>query len=407
MRTIKRRVNAVLSKRVSGDSRICQKPGDHFKGATELKAALEELSKREQELKQLNGWFNVALNNMARGLSMFDSEQRLIVCNKAYQELYELPDALTKQGTSLADLTRYYVSRETGKDGPEEISQQRAWAEHYTDEIGRGKPFSRVQNLKNGRIVLVTIKPLPNGGWVDVQEDITERRRAEQQISWLAHHDPLTEVANRTRFREALDDALLILRPTTGFALHWIDLDRFKEVNDTLGHPAGDALLQSVAKRLLASVRESDVVARLGGDEFIVLQSGVEEWNTAEELAQRLLRTIREPHSILGQIAVTGASIGIALAPQHGRNADELLKAADVALYSAKKSGRNDFAFYEGIQKNRSTNNSLDMDLSRAVDTGQLELVYQPIVDWKAARVVGFEKDSTSALLSRRRLSPP
>ncbi|MFA5956991.1 putative bifunctional diguanylate cyclase/phosphodiesterase [Hyphomicrobium sp.] len=391
MRTVKRRVNAVLSKRRSDGSRLSQKPGDHFKSATELKAALEELSKREQELKQLNGWFDVALNNMARGLSMFDSEQRLIVCNKAYQELYELPDALTQRGTSLADLARFHDKRETGKDGPDEIAQQRTWVEHHAEEIGRGKTFSHVQNLKNGRVVLVTIKPLPDGGWVDVQEDITERRRAEQQISWLAHHDPLTEVANRTHFRQALDNALLNLRPTTGFALHWIDLDRFKEVNDTLGHPAGDALLQSVAKRLLASVRESDVVARLGGDEFIVLQAGVEEWNTAEELAQRLLRTIKEAHSILGQIAVTGASIGIALAPQHGRNADELLHAADVALYSAKKNGRNGFAFYEGSQHARSINSSLDLDLCRAVDTGQLELLYQPIVDWKAARVVGFE----------------
>lgn len=346
MGTAKRGVNYLPSKRIGG-LRLPEPPDDYYLTALELKAALEELSVREKELKQLNGWFDIALNNMARGLSMFDSEQRLVVCNKFYQELYDLPDALTKRGTSLADLARYYVVRETGKDGPEEILQQRAWAEHHAGEIGRGATSSHVQNLRNGRIILVTIKPLPDGGWVDVQEDITERRKAEQQISWLAHHDPLTEVANRTHFRQALDSALLNLRPTTGFALHWIDLDRFKDVNDTLGHPAGDALLQNVAQRLRASVRESDVVARLGGDEFIILQFGVEEWNTAEELAQRLLRTINEPHSILGQIAVTGASIGIALAPQHGRDADQLMKAADVALYSAKKNGRNNFAFYE------------------------------------------------------------
>jgi diguanylate cyclase (GGDEF)-like protein len=357
---------------------------DYYKTAMELKTTLEELSKREKELEQLNGWFDVALNNMARGLSMFDSDQRLIVCNNAYREIYELPDALTKRGTSLADLARYYVKMETGKDGPEELASQRAWIDRHLEEIGHGKTFSHIQNLKNGRIVLVTNKPLTTGGWVDVQEDISERRKAEQQISWLAHHDPLTEIANRTHFGEALDRALQNLRPTTGFALHWIDLDRFKQINDTLGHAAGDALLQSVAKRLLASVRESDVVARLGGDEFVVLQAGVEEWNTAEELAQRLLRSMNEPHFVLGQRVVIGASIGIALAPQHGRSAEDLLKAADLALYRTKRKGRNDFAFFEWIEQT-SNKSSLDVDLSRAVDDGQLELLYQPIVDFKSA----------------------
>ncbi len=390
MSTNDSRVSAVSPKGESCGSPLSEPPVDYYKTAMELKAALEELSKREKELEQLNGWFDVALNNMARGLSMFDSDQRLIVCNKAYQEIYELPDALTKRGTSLADIARYYVKMETGKDGPEELASQRAWIDRHLEEIGHGKTFSHIQNLKNGRIVLVTNKPLPTGGWVDVQEDISERRKAEQQIRWLAHHDPLTEIANRTHFGEALDRALQNLRPTTGFALHWIDLDRFKQINDTLGHAAGDALLQSVAKRLLESVRESDIVARLGGDEFVVLQAGVEEWNTAEELAQRLLRSMNEPHFVLGQRVVIGASIGIALAPQHGRSAEDLLKAADLALYRTKRKGRNDFAFFEWIEQT-SNKSSLDVDLSRAVDDGQLELLYQPIVDFKSASVVAFE----------------
>jgi diguanylate cyclase (GGDEF)-like protein len=390
MRPEKRSFATVSPKGGSSGSTVFEPPVDH-KTATELKTALEQLSRREKELEQLNGWFEVALNNMARGLSMFDSEQRLIVCNKTYQEIYELPDALTKRGTSLAELARYYVKTGTGKDGPEEIVEQRRWLRQHAEDIARGEMFSHVQNLKNGRIILVTNKPLPDGGWVDVQEDITERRKAEQQISWLAHHDPLTEIANRTHFRNALDSALENLRPTTGFALHWIDLDRFKEVNDTLGHPVGDALLQSVAKRLLASARESDVVARLGGDEFVVLQAGVEDWNTAKDLAQRLLRAVNEPHSILGQTIVTGASIGIALAPQHGRSAEDLLKAADLALYGAKSGGGNGLAFFEGTGGPNSTESSLGIDLHSAVDAGQLELLYQPIVDLKAGIIVGFE----------------
>jgi diguanylate cyclase (GGDEF)-like protein len=383
--------NAAVAGSTKVRSRKSPRRAVNFKTATELEKALDQLSKREKELEQLNSWFGVALNNMARGLSMFDARQRLIFCNKTYQEIYELPDALTRRGTTLGKLLRFHARRETGKDGAEEIAKQRAWAEHHAENIERGKTFSQVQNLKNGRVVLVTIKPLPDGGWVDVQEDITERRKAEQQISWLAHHDPLTEIANRTHFRDALESALKDLRPTTGFALHWIDLDRFKAINDTLGHPVGDAVLQSVAKRLLASVRESDVVARLGGDEFVVLQAGVEEWHTAEELAQRLLRAMNEPHLILGQKVATGASIGIALAPQHGRSAEDLLKAADVALYSVKNGGRNGFAFFEGLGHVSLAKNSLDVDLRGVVDADQLELLYQPIVDFKSATVVGFE----------------
>lgn len=359
----------------------------------ELVAGQTELAKREQELKQLHGWFDIALNHMMRGLSMFDAEQRLLVCNRAYQEIYELPDNLTKSGTPLAELMRYHVKKETGKDGPEEIAAQQLWIERHVAELRAGKIFTHTQHLKNGRVVLVTNKPLPGGGWLDLQEDITERRKAEQQINWLARHDPLTEIANRIQFREALEGALLDLQPATGFALHWIDLDRFKQVNDTLGHPVGDGLLKSVAKRLLASVRETDIVARLGGDEFVVLQAGAHEQKTAEDLAKRLLAAINEPHCVVGQQVNCGASIGIALAPPlHGQNAEELLKSADVALYNAKAAGRNCIAFFVpgGVQP-IVTGNSLQDDLRRALEAGQLALHYQPIIDVKAAAIVGFE----------------
>lgn len=307
-----------------------------------------ELSKRERELTQLNDWLNVALDNIARGVSMFDSDQRLIVCNRAYREIYELPNELTARGTSLAELARYYAEKSSGKSGLDQEAQSQLWIDRHIAALARGRIFTYTQHLRNGRIILVTNKPLPGGGWVDVQEDITERRKAEQQITWLARHDPLTKVWNRMHFREELGRALKNRRPTMGFAIHWIDLDRFKEVNDTLGHPAGDELLRSIAKRLLGSVRDGDVVARLGGDEFVVLQAGVDEWNEAEQMAERLLLRIRGPHSICGCTVECGASIGIVLAPQHGRNADELMARADVALYDAKMAGRNRYAFFEG-----------------------------------------------------------
>lgn len=349
-------------------------------------------SKHKKELEELNRWFNIALNNMARGLSMFDAQQRLVVCNKTYREIYALPKRLARPGTTLAQLVRHHVKQETGRDGADERRKQRAWIERHVAELARGNTFTHTQHLKSGRVILVTNQPLADGGWVDIQEDITERRKAEEKISWLARHDPLTEIANRLHFREALENALQSAKPGHGFALHWIDLDRFKEVNDTLGHPVGDALLKSVAKRLVAVVREGDVVARLGGDEFAVLQAGGGEPGHAEKLAQRILRALTEAHCALGQKVSCGASIGIALAPVHGSNAEDLLKCADLALYSAKSAGRGVIAFYEpGRQQVDATRRQLEGDMRAAVDEKQLELYYQPIVDFKKQAVAGFE----------------
>ena len=349
-------------------------------------------AKHKKELEELNRWFNIALNNMARGLSMFDANQRLVVCNNTYREFYSLPKRLARPGTTLAQLVRHHVKQETGRHGPEESKKQRAWIERHLAELARGSTFTHTQHLKSGRVILVTNQPLADGGWVDIQEDITERRKAEEKISWLARHDPLTEIANRLHFREALENALQSAQPGHGFALHWIDLDRFKEVNDTLGHPVGDALLKSVAKRLVAVVREGDVVARLGGDEFAVLQAGGGERGHAEKLAQRILRALNEAHCALGQKVTCGASIGIALAPVHGTNAEDLLKSADLALYSAKSAGRGVIAFFEpGRQQVDATRRQLEGDMRAALDEKQLELYYQPIVDFKKQAVAGFE----------------
>ena len=210
---------------------------------------------QKKQLEELNSRFEVALNNMGRGLSMFDAQARLIVCNKLYSEIYQLPEELTRPGTTLAEIVRYHVKMETGHDDPADVEKQRKWIENHVAELTRGESFAHTQHLKSGRIVLVSNQPLVGGGWVDIQEDITEKRLAEQKIDWLARHDTLTEVANRHHFREQLENWFSALRAGGGFALHWIDLDHFKEVNDTLGHPVGDALLKSVAKRLRKTSR--------------------------------------------------------------------------------------------------------------------------------------------------------
>ena len=305
-----------------------------------LKANTAELQQRKKQLQQLNRWFDVALNNMGRGLSMFDKQQRLIVCNRLYRQIYDLPQRLARPGTPLTSILRYHVRRDTGLDNPQEIEQQCAWITAHVAKLKRGETFSYTQHLAGGQIVQVTNQPLAGGGWVDIQEDVTERRKAEKKITWLAHHDPLTSAANRVYFNRELENALRQLTPGTGFAVHSIDLDRFKEINDTLGHPVGDALLKSIVRVLRKTVRGKDLVARLGGDEFAVIQAGATTGAETERLANRLLAAVRVPHQVLGHEISIGASIGVVLAPNDGATAEELMRNVDIALYQAKAAGR-------------------------------------------------------------------
>jgi diguanylate cyclase (GGDEF)-like protein len=376
------------------DRRSQKKPAKATRARRAAKTPLPAAAIDGDRIAQLNRCLELALNNMARGLSMFDANQRLIVCNRMYEELYDLPQHLTRPGTTLADLVRNHVKREAGLDNAQERKKQRAWIEHHVAALARGETFTHTQHLKSGRIVLVTNKPLEGGGWVDIQEDITERRQAEQKIHWLARHDPLTEIANRLQFHEALDEALRNLAPNQTLALHWIDLDGFKAVNDTLGHPVGDALLKSVAKSLKRAVRKNDIVARLGGDEFAVLQSAsrVARKADAERMAQRLLKEICKPHDLGGQQVSCSASIGIAFAPLHGQTTEQLLKAADLALYKAKAGGKGIAYLYDpDIADDANSRYELQSDLRGALDQNQLELYYQPLVDTENRDVIAFE----------------
>ena len=361
--------------------------------ARSLKAfqAARQGKRLKKDFEQLNRWFEIALNNMGRGLSMFDAQQHLIVCNKRYREIFGLPESLTQPGTRFADIVRFHVKMETGRDGPEEHESQRNWINQHVSEMERGQSFSSTRQLKDGRTILVSNQPLPDGGWVDLQEDVTEKREAETKISWLAHHDPLTELPNRFHFREQLQETFNEVAAGGGFALHWIDLDRFKEVNDTLGHPAGDALLKSVAKRLREVLRERDVVARLGGDEFAIIQRGVTSDAQAGHLANRIIATVSQPHHILGHAVSVGASVGVALAPRDGMDADQIVKNADVALYKAKTKRGSYHAFDAGEVPELGGRRDLESDLRVALSNGELELYYQPIVDVKTQEVNGFE----------------
>jgi diguanylate cyclase (GGDEF)-like protein len=259
-------------------------------------------------------------------------------------------------------------------------------------KLANGRSFSHIQNLKDGRKFLVTYQPLADGGWVDTQEDITEKRRAEEKIEWLARHDPLTGVANRFYFRETFETALKGLDDGGSLALHWLDLDRFKEVNDTFGHPVGDALLSVVAQRLRASVRRADFLARLGGDEFAIIQLGARHTDECERSARRILHDVSRPYHVLGHAICISASMGIVRAPEHGKTADDLLRNADVALYEVKQAGRRGFALFRGSKKEEiDASRRLDSEIHAALDQNQFELHYQPVLSLRSQTVTSCE----------------
>ena len=356
-------------------------------------AAIQKTNSRcEAVLREQNSLFEAALHHLPVGLSMFDGEQRLIMCNPAYRGLYDLTDDLSRKGTKFSDIVLDYVRRAGGGDAGLRMASARDWLSQHLSKLRGGRVFTETIRLPDGRSIFKRVSPIAGGGWVDVQEDITAVQRSGEKVEWLARHDPLTGIANRFQFRERLERQFECYDPRLGFAVHWIDLDRFKEINDQYGHQVGDAYLKSVAKRLATSLRAGDLVGRLGGDEFAVLQVGGGRKDLAEQFAARLLKTISQPHEVLGHRLNGGASIGIALAPEHGHDPDQLFASADAALYCAKSSGRAAAVLYEpGRVDVASPPNPLRAELQQVVERDELVLHYQPIVNLREKRVSGFE----------------
>ncbi|NJO22306.1 MAG: EAL domain-containing protein [Sphingomonadales bacterium] len=335
----------------------------------------------EQERRHLE----TAVNNMPIGLVMFDAAKRLIVGNEPYRAMYGLPHHVMKRGVHLRDmlLCRLQAGSFEGTDREEYIERILKLVEQTETNL-------RVVELDDGRAVSIIHHPIEGGGWVGTHEDVTDRRKAEARIHYMARHDALTDLPNRTLFKEKVDEAL---RSAQGpVAVLCLDLDRFKHVNDTLGHPAGDALLRLVATRLKSIVRQTDTIARFGGDEFALVQSASGQPATATKLADRIVETIGAPYDLDGHQVVIGASVGVALGPNDGTCPEDLLKKADLALYRAKSEGRGRSRFFErGMDALMQMRRSLELDLREALRDGQFEVHYQPIVDVATNSVTCFE----------------
>jgi len=333
-----------------------------------------------------NRRFDVALNNMSHGLCMFDAEGALIVTNDRYLEIYGLSAGSIEPRCTLREhLQVLDAAGVLGADHDRHIAELQAG-------LAQGKSIQTTRELPGGRIVHIANRPMPGGGWIAMHEDVTERIRNEERIAYLARHDILTGLPNRLHFRERAEEAMPLLRRGEGFAVLCIDLDHFKEVNDALGHPAGDKLLQLVADRLRQNLRETDILARLGGDEFAVIQTMLQRPEEVTVLAGRIIEVLAEPYEVDGQEVVVGASIGVAIAPGDGHDPDQLIKNADMALYRAKADGRGVFRFFEAEMDARlQTRRKLEMELRKALTQNEFEVYYQPIVDLQNNQVTAFE----------------
>lgn len=265
-----------------------------------------------------------------------------------------------------------------------------AVVDFYLKLVQQNTPAKVIRRLPDGRQLTVNFAP-HNDGWLVTFEDTTEARNADERITYLAMHDALTSLPNRVMLRTRTDEALAAITGGGGFAVLCLDLDNFKDVNDGLGHPAGDALLCEVATRILSVTRHSDVVARLGGDEFAIVALRDDDAGIAT-MASRLVEAIRVPYEIDGQMVLIGTSIGIAMAPADGTDPDTLMKNADLALYRAKSNGRGCYAFFEpSMEQHLVDRRRVEIELRNALAQGEFELYYQPVLKVATRHIIGFE----------------
>jgi diguanylate cyclase (GGDEF)-like protein/PAS domain S-box-containing protein len=352
---------------------------------TALDTALGLLQQAQAEAHDKNVRFNTALEHMSQGLCMFDRDQKILVCNKQYAEMYGLTAEQTRAGTTLREIVEHRIAKG--------LYAGSTPSDYMIERTARVTAASNsVQQLSDGRFIAIARRPMVCGGWVTTHEDITEQRQAEARIAYMAHHDALTGLPNRTLLHERLDQAIERVGRGEALAVHCLDLDRFKEVNDTLGHAIGDALLQAVTARVAGCIRETDTLGRVSGDEFTVIQCPITSPEEAVAVAARIVEVVQEPFSLMGHQVMIGTSVGVALAPKDGVDGEMLLRNADLALYKAKQDRRGTYRFFEaGMNWHLQSRRDLEVALRNALQNGEFEVYYQPLLNLEHNRVCSFE----------------
>ena len=286
------------------------------------------------------------VDNFPGGISLFDQDLNMVLCNMRQRQMLDYPEELMAHGyPSMEDLFRFNARR--GEYGPGDVE---AIVARKMQLARKREPHVFERTRPNGAILEVRGMPIAGGGFVTIYLDVTEQRLAQATIAHMAHHDALTKLPNRMLFRDRLEQAVALAGRGAVMALHYLDVDGFKPVNDRLGHKAGDELLVAISERLLGTVRKHDTVARLGGDEFAIVQTGIREARDAVSLASRVMKSIAAPFGIAGGTVSVGVSIGIAVAPSDGLDPDDLLRKADAAMYASKGSGRSRISFFQAAR---------------------------------------------------------
>ena len=343
------------------------------------RAAAEARERGEQELNAQQAQFRIALDHMTQGLCLFDRDDRLIVMNARYAQMHAVPDALRRRGTPVAALLEH-LGRDGGPANALVTACSRT-AGGAPAAIAAGVSASHTCDLPDGRAIAIVHVAVPGGGWLGTHEDVTEQRRAEQRIAHMAGHDALTGLPNRARMQERVDAALAGRAADEAVSVLCLDLDGFKDVNDTYGHAVGDELLRQVGLRLKEAVGATALVGRLGGDEFAVMRCAPSHPAGIAALAERIVRLLRVPFEVQGHEVGIGTSIGIATTETGEVTTAELQRRADVALYQVKASGRNGWRVFDpAMDADLQRRRQLGADLRSALTEGQLDLHYQPIV---------------------------
>jgi diguanylate cyclase (GGDEF)-like protein len=364
----------------------------HLEAATQAKeraeGALVELARSKAELSEQNRRFDAAIGNMRLGLCMFDQEQRLLVCNDRYLDMYGLSRDLAKPGTPFRKIIESRIANGLYVGGnPEEYLGERLASAREP------VPNTKIQELSDGRVIAIMHEPMEQGGWVATHEDITQLRRTEAKLTHMSRHDALTDLPNRVLLRERM--AACLKRAGTGnssLVVVLVDLARFKEVNDTLGPSVGDALLQGVAQRLWRRLKGVEMIACIGGDGFVILQMSEKPATTGATLAKKAHSILSTSFDIDDHQIVVGAYIGVAIGPGDGSDPDQLLKNADLALTRAKADGPGNSRFFErAMDQHMQARHTLERDLRAALQKGELELYYQPQLNLERDEITGFE----------------
>jgi len=355
--------------------------------ADRLRTTLLDAIIATRDISGLAMRFDAALSNMPHGICMFDQKGCILVANKRMGQLLNLPLDLDVKGWPARRLVRSCL-----KAGSMAVGDAKRIIRNIVQKRAGGAN-EMIFGTRNGRTLAITFQPMDNGGVVALLQDITERKQAEDTINHMARFDALTDLPNRNLLQQRLEGAFAKNGGIEPCAVHFIDLDHFKQVNDTLGHSRGDILLQAVARRLGAILRGSDMAARFGGDEFVVLQFPVESPAEVSALAGRIVKELGRPYIIDGHEVVIGASIGVALLPRDGDDIDQLLKNADMALYRAKADNqRGTWRFFKPeMDVEAQARRNLELDLRNAIERDEFEIHYQPIVDLKSGQITAFE----------------